>query len=62
VYIGGKVLYATQTGYVCDYAKMKKTNGLLNWTTEVSLANARQGDISSGILVLQIVRIVILPS
>jgi len=45
VYIGGKVLYATQTGYVCDYAKMKKTNGLLNWTIEVSLANARQGDI-----------------
>lgn len=45
VYIGGQVLYATQTGYVCDYARMKNSNGLLNWTTEVSLANAQQGDI-----------------
>ncbi len=44
-YIGGHVLYATQTGYVADYALMKRTNGLLNFTTEVSLANAAPGDI-----------------
>ena len=45
VYIGGQVLYATLTGFVCDYARLKKTNGLLKWTTEQSLANAQQGDI-----------------
>lgn len=44
-YCGGQTLYATETGYVRDYAAMKDTNGLLNWFDEKGLHDIREGDL-----------------